>query len=166
MRPLIAAGDMDALEDPYRRACADADPGLSRQIADLELASWGADLGWASVLARPSSPDIAAVYWEFDPDNGWQNAFFGCGRYRPEADGEDDWAADVLETTPGPGNSQLAVLYDPSFDGTEFAIAGNLFLFARTFAEFVRATRSAWPERLPLCAGFHDQDSVFRVVNL
>jgi hypothetical protein len=106
------------------------------------------------------------VYWEFDLDNGWQSSFFLCASYSPEEDEDDDWASDFDEAdvVAGPRMPEFARLYDPAWDETEGAIACNLRLIARTLGAFGRAAAASWTSPLPLCAGYHDQEILFRVV--
>jgi hypothetical protein len=104
------------------------------------------------------------VYWEFDPDNAWANAFFLCHRYEPASTGNEDWASDFTRRMEGPSLPSFAGLYDPTFNGSESAAATNLYLFARTFRTFGESVKPIWPQDKPLAAAFHDQDPVIRVV--
>jgi hypothetical protein len=169
MRPLLRERAWGPLERRYKRACVDQDARVAAAIEAVDLMGYQARL--ANDLLRASeavttAPRIAAVYWEFDVDNKWSSNFFLCSNYRLEAAGDDEWATEfgadgVIE---GPDMSDLASLYGRTWDRTLADIARNLYLVGRTVATFGRASEHAWPNPLPLCAGFHDQSIVFRIV--
>jgi hypothetical protein len=159
--------DWDALEGTARRACSEGDPGVADAIAAVDVSAFEAmiesDLRALSVTAWDER--AAAVYWEFDPEDDWNSAFFLCASYEPEEADSDDWAADFDDETVvvGPSMPELAELYEPSWQDDEMGGACNLYLIARTMAAFGRAAARSWSAGLPLCSGYHDQQVVFRV---
>jgi len=148
--------------------CRELDAKAADAIAALDLAPYRDQIASVleTVLATARAQGSAAVYWEFDLDNGWDSAFFLCGDYAPEVDEDDEWASDFDEAgvVRGPAQSDLARLYGKSWDGTPAEVARNLFLIGRTVAAFGEASQRIWPTTIPLCAGHHDQDSVFRFI--
>lgn len=158
-----------SLETQYRDLSRANDGPGAAAIEAVDLSGYQArltdDLSRLSEAARLQP--TAAVYWEFDVDNNWSSSFFLCPTYRPEADGDDDWAADFEDhdVVSGPDMTALARLYARSWNGSPAETARNLYLIARTLAAFGRAADAAWPGRLPLCVGYHDQTIVFRLGN-
>jgi hypothetical protein len=156
------------LESAAARDCLALDPSTAEGVARVNLGSYEAELanGLRAVLANVRDGGFRAVYWEFDPDNEWSSAFFPCWTYAPEANKDDDWASDfdTSATVPGPALPHFADIYEPAWDATPEAAARNGYLIARTLAAFGRAADAVWTEPIPLCAGYHDQDVVFRIV--
>jgi hypothetical protein len=168
MRDGISRQAWRKVETAAAANCRELDPKAADAIAAIDLMPYRGQLSSAlrEVLEGARSHGSAAVYWEFDPDNGWDSAFFLCGDYTPEADGDDEWASDFDEEgiVRGPAEPNLAALYATSWDGTPADAARNLFLIGRTVAAFGQAAQGLWPASIPLCAGHHDQDSPFRLV--
>lgn len=165
MRTWIARSDWDGLETEYAERCRLVDPIEAAAINAIDLTPYEEALTRA--LGRAGNQvdrATAAVYWEFDIDNGWNSAFFMCASYQSEAARHDDWAADFDPTrvVDGPAMPDLAARKRGSWRGSETAEARNLYLVARTVAVFGRAS-AAWGDRVPLCAGFHDQSILFRI---
>jgi len=122
----IYAG-IDAMRDGIRRRawrevettagtyCRELDAKAADAIAALDLAPYRDQIASVleTVLATARAQGSAAVYWEFDLDNGWDSAFFLCGDYAPEVDEDDEWASDFDEAgvVRGPSQSDLARLY-------------------------------------------------------
>jgi hypothetical protein len=167
MRAWIARRDWHGLEARAETACRLLDPVATDAIADIDLTSYEDRLadGLRTAGAQGSS-QVRAMYWEFDPDNGWSSAFFSCLAYSPERRADDDWASDFDDSRvlPGPDQPALAAQFASSWDATPEIASRNAYLIARTIAAFGRAAASAWDAPIPLCAGYHDQDRVFRVV--
>ena len=165
LRSRIALGDWDGLEAEGRSECARLTQATADRIAAIPLLPYEADLraSLAFVAARQRS-DSKAIYWEFNPDDGWQSSFFRCRSYRPEAVGDDEWAADFddADVLAGPAAPDLAAEFATDWDRSQESIARNVYLIARTIAALGRAS-STWQSALPLCAGYHDQDVLYRV---
>ena len=165
MRPWIAKAEWDALESDFLRRCAEVDLAAAARIENLDLGEYQdalrAALGRVVDLVKP---ETRVIYWEFDVDNGWQSAFFRCRGYEPESVGDDEWAADFWESdiTAGPDAPMVAAEFAPDWDREATSIGRNLYLVARSIASLGRASAS-WQTVLPLCAGYHDQELVFRV---
>jgi hypothetical protein len=106
------------------------------------------------------------VYWEVDPDNGWSSAFFPCRTYIAELERDDRWASDFDDAlvVRVPGQPAFAYLYAPSWDATREVAACNHYLIARSLAALGRAAEAVGTDSIPLYAGHHDQDRVFRLV--
>jgi hypothetical protein len=165
MRSWIARGDWQGLEAEYAERCRLVDPVEAAAIDSIDLAAYEDALTRAlDRVGDQLDRGAAAVYWEFDIDNGWDSAFFMCPSYQPEAARDDDWASDFDPSlvVDGPAMPELAARIPGSWQGSEPIEARNLYLVARTVAAFGRAS-AAWGDRMPLCAGFHDQSIVFRV---
>jgi len=165
MRSWIAQDNWDGLEREFRSRAERAAPDAARRIARVELGAYEAELQAALMrLASQPQGETKAIYWEFDPDNDWRSAWFRCRSYQPESAGEDEWASDFRESdvTPGPDAPGLAAEFARGWDLDDETSARNLFLVARTVAALGRAS-TIWRLHLPLCAGYHDQDVVFRV---
>jgi hypothetical protein len=165
MRPFISSGDWRGLEGAYETICRAADPRAASSISSIDLRRYTTALERSIIAAGEWLREPpAAVYWEFDVDSGWRSAFFRCDSYRPEADGDDDWASDFdeAEVIDGPAMPYLAAWLASAWRGSDVDVARNLYLIARTMAAFGRAA-AAWSHAVPLCAGFHDQSVVFRV---
>jgi hypothetical protein len=71
---------------------------------------------------------------------------------------------DAESAVHGPAQPDLASLYAKSWDGSPADAARNLLLISRTVAAFGEAAQGVWPATIPLCAGHHDQNSLFRFV--
>lgn len=164
MRGLIARGDWAGLESEFGNNSSEVDPARADAIQSIDLDAYASELGHGvRAAALRVRPETAAVYWEFDVDNDWSSAFFFCESYRPESEGDDDWAAefDSSLTIPGPSMPVLGANFAPTWNGSSTDAAVNAFLIARTVAAFGRASQ-VWDRRTPLCAGYHDQATVFR----
>lgn len=165
MRHWIGRHDWSGLEAEFDRRCRELDARSASRIADIDLRDYEGELADGLRKAADSiGGSTKAVYWEFDPDNDWSSAFFLCRSYQPEAEGDDGWAADFDEQAivRGPSASALARQFASGWDKAPSATEKNLDLIARTIAAFGRACGS-WASTVPLCAGFHDQDLVFRI---
>lgn len=165
MRPLIAAGDWDELERTYRQQLDRADRGVANAIAAIDLTAYESRLRQGVRDAvRAADGSVAAVYWEFDIDNAWESAFFLCTEYAPEEVGDDDWAASFVEDNviAGPSMPDFGALLGATWAGSTADVSRSLYLVARTIAAVGRVGEG-WPLAVPLCAGFHDQDPVFRI---
>jgi hypothetical protein len=166
MGHLLLRGAWADVEGRFRQRCFEVDPAAANAIRNGNLSTWSDLLRGAAeeTLLEAGRAEAAAVYWEFDPDNDWESAFFLCRRYTPTAGANDDWASDFSQALRGPSSASMAAIYDSTFDRSERAVAVNLYLFARTFAEFGRVVRPLWQTGRPLCAGYHDQSAVFRLI--
>jgi len=167
IRTWIARRDWEGLEAKFRTRCAQIDTPAADRIAAVQLAEYERDLR-ASIERLQSARliRVQAWYWEFSPDNHWESAFFPCLSYEREAVGNDDWASnfDDSSVVAGPAApAALAAEFATDWDGTQASAARNVYLVARTIATFGRAS-STWTVPLPLCAGYHDQEHVYRVV--
>ena len=162
-----ASGDVELLAD---QVCQSHDGPTADRVRSVDLWLYEEELerSLGEVHGIAQALGARAVYWEFDMDNGWASAFFVCRQYRREEEGDDEWASDYFEEAVviGPAEPELALLYAPSWNENDHDAACNLFLVARTVAAFARAAGRAWPGRLPLCAGFHDQSSLFRILEV
>jgi hypothetical protein len=165
LRSLIALGDWDGLEAKTRAECARLTQATADRIAAISLFDYETDLraSLASVAGAERS-DSKAIYWEFNPDHGWHSSFFRCRSYQPEAVGDDEWAADFddADVLAGPAAPDLAAEFATDWDRHQQSMARNVYLIARTVAGLGRAS-STWESALPLCAGYHDQDILYRV---
>lgn len=165
MRHWLPREDWVGLEAAFHARCQGVAPDAATRIASLALSRYEADLRTAlGQIERHRAAETKAVYWEFDPDNGWASAFFPCRTYRPESLHDDEWATDFADddVVAGPGAADLGAEFAPDWDRDAASSARNLYLIARTIAAFGRAS-AGWPATIPLCAGYHDQDVVYRV---
>jgi hypothetical protein len=167
LRAVAGGRDWSTLESKYRATCERlSGPELAARIAALDFLSYQGSLAHplkeAASLATKSQ--AAALYFEFDLDNAWSCAFFVCPEYRPEADGDDDWAAEYDDEVEGPEFPEASDLYQENgLDGADRAIGATLYLVARTLAALGRALDRIDCGALTVCAGFHDQDPVVRL---
>jgi hypothetical protein len=165
IRRWIAHRDWDGLEAEFSSRCERVDPSAADRIEAIRLGDYEGFLRAALDRVQSAEPiNTQAIYWEFNPDSGWQSAFFQCLGYQPEAAGDDEWASDFDEANvlEGPDAPGLAAEFATDWDRSDRSIAKNAYLVARTIATFGRAS-SAWHSRLPLCAGHHDQELLYRV---
>jgi len=166
MRGFVARSDWAGLANKFAQECARVDPGAAHEAMSVDLGSYTAaltrDIATATEVTRPKT---RAVLWEFDVDNDWSSSFFFCSTYRPEVANDDDWAADFDAdmTTRSVSMPAIAALRPASWNGSDVDAARNALLVARTIACFGRAS-AAWTGSTPLCAGYHDQSVVFRLV--
>jgi hypothetical protein len=164
MRPWIAVGEWAGLERSFRDACRADAPDREPGVSAVDLRHYTAALtDLIKRIPHLLGPRIAAVYWEFDLDNESSSAAFLCLGYQPEGAADDDWASefDAERVVQGPAMPQLAGLLR-TWDGAADA-ASNAFLVARTIAAFGHAA-AEWHDDRPLCAGYHDQSIVFRIL--
>jgi hypothetical protein len=63
----------------------------------------------------------------------------------------------------GPSQPELSHLYGTSWNATAVEAARNIYHVARTAVAFGQAAELVWRAGMPLCAGYHDQDVVFRL---
>lgn len=164
VRPLLAAGDWSGVERAGQQLCQQHAPHLAGPIAKVPVAKYEKALR-ASLLEafQRATPEVVAIYWEYDLDNDWSSAFFLCGEYRPLSAGDDDWAADWLDDFNGPDFQPFARLYQAEFDRTPEALASTVYLVARTMAALGRAAEGLKLGKRALCAAFHDQDGIMRL---
>jgi len=150
-------------------ACHAHDAAAAEAIAGIDLGPYQEQLRdrLAEALTRASAVGAAAVYWEFDTQNGWDSAFFPCKSYSSEALGNDDWAADYEQAhvVTGPPMHEFAALAAASWDRTAIDAVTNVYLVARTAVAFGRTAEHVWTLGIPLCAGYHDQATVLRIVD-
>jgi hypothetical protein len=168
MRPIANAERWTDLEREFevvaRRLASDV---RADNIRTVDLTAYEAALSkhlrQAYQAARAAT--AAAIYFEYDLDNGWDSTFFICGAYRPEAAADDDWACDWESDFPGPSLDSFAALYaqNRGFAESPFATGSSLFLVARTVASFGRAALQAGTPPCVLCIGFHDQSPIQRL---
>jgi hypothetical protein len=166
MRPWVERADWAGLQRASREACRVAAPDTEPRIAAVDTRPYMAAL--REMLANAAGylhDGIEAAYWEFDVDSSWDSAVFLCRSYRPEAAGDDDWASDfdAKRIVSGPRMVELAGFLQ-EWNGSDSAAAVNAYLIARTVAAFGDAA-AAWPIGRPLCAGYHDQSILFRIVS-
>lgn len=162
---IVRAREWDRLEDESRERCQAVDEALARTIEGVSTADYTKAVlaSLQLILSSELAQDSRAIVCEFDPDNGWVTTAFACDQYRPRSIGDDDWAAEYRAHFYCADSAGLARSYDPSFDETERAIAGNVYLFARTFAALGRAVEALGVTPKPICAGYHDQEILFRL---
>lgn len=165
MRTLINDADWERLESEFKDRCIRLDPSAAARVGAIEVGAYRHALraGLAAIEAQVTDV-VRAVYWEFDPDNDWQSAFFACRSYRAEVDADDDWAADFEDSSVviGPPFPAFAREFAQGWDRDAASMARNLYLVARTIAALAAASAN-WAAEVPLCAGYHDQDRVYRV---
>jgi hypothetical protein len=164
MRPWVSRDDWEGLQRAFGDACRGEAPDMAQRITAVDTRPYSASLrGLLAQVGTQLDGGVEAVYWEFDVDNSWESAVFLCRSYRPEAAGNDDWASDFDpdDVVQGPGMYELAELVR-AWNGSDEDAAVNAYLVARTVAAFGDAAAD-WRADRPLCAGYHDQWSVFRI---
>jgi hypothetical protein len=167
MRPGLRGRRWEEVEAAAMAMCRNQVPVGADAIAAVDLGDYRTRLaeGLTGAEQRASSAKAGAIYWEFDLDNDWSSTFFICRSYSPESAGDDGWAADFDESTTiaGPSQSELSRLFATNWNKTAADIGCNIFLIARTLVAFGKAAELVSGTRVPLCAGYHDQDVVFRI---
>ena len=168
MTPFIRERAWDLLETTYHEIAArHSGRALAGSIAAVDLVGYQKVIaaGLKKALARARKTHARTVYFEYDLDNGWNSEFFICPDYRPEADGDDDWASDYDEHLPGPGQSELGRIYreNPGFASPDETMGTTIYLIARTVTAFGRAADGIADQRIVICMGFHDQDPIVRI---
>ncbi len=159
--------DFDALEEKYRRlATEEAGARVARQIADTNLSVYQTELADALQQAVEAAEDSGAeaVYFEYDMDNDWAGCFFVCPDYQPESASDDEWACEYDDEVEGPQLTAFARIYAKhggfGDDGARSAVTS--YLVARTIAALGRCVARQRPG-VAVCAGFHDQDPIWRL---
>ena len=101
---LAKHGAWDDLLELARRACTESSPAVARRIGAISQAAYTQRLnqGLAKALEGARKDQSAAVYFEYDLDNGWSSHFFLCPDYSPAKSASDEWAADWRSTIKGP----------------------------------------------------------------
>ena len=162
----VATGAWDSLERAGREVCAlHAGDERTERAAAVDLSGYHRALQIALQHAKQRcTPEVQAIYFEYDLDNDWQGNLFLCQEYGPLEEGDDDWACDWLDEVAVPGMPDLAELYGSTFDRTPADGAANLFLIARTIAIFGRASEQVDFGGRAVCAAFHDQDPITGVI--
>jgi hypothetical protein len=167
LREPIRARDWQTLWGLRERFVAESQPSIATEIARLDLDGYREAI--AAMLERASRKwkgSQGAAYWEFNPEDRWSSHLFLCNSYNDEAEQDDDWASDFDEGSveEGPAAPALARLYEPAWDSTRGIAARNLALIAITLEVVALVADRSWRLPIPLCAGYHDQDVVFRIM--
>lgn len=167
MRSFVVAGDWRGLERCYEQLCCEqAGTELAKRIASVSLKIFQAALapGLSEAIRSAESIEAKAVYFEYDMDNDWESAFFVCPKYRPESEGDDDWACDYSEAVEGPDLPEFGAIYrEYGFSEKPAAVGSTCYMIARTVAAVGRAAGEIPGKGLAICAGFHDQDPIVRI---
>ena len=162
---LASQGDWNVLQSSAETFCREhSGADAANAIAAEDLSAYIRQLEELSHTARGEAAErtAAAVYFEFDLDNAWSSHMLVCSAYNPKSAGDDDWAAAWDSALAGPKCEALARHYDSSFGSTNSSAGRSVLLVARTLEAIARATEW-WSPELPLCAGYHDQDSLTRL---
>jgi hypothetical protein len=167
IRAVAATKDWNALESKYRATCEELSGlELAAKISALDFVSYEEALMYPlrETVSLASKSEAAAIYFEFDLDNAWSSAFFVCPDYRPEVEGDDDWAAEYDDEVEGPDFPEASDLYlENGFDRSDRAIGATLYLVARTLVALGRTVVRTDCGAINVCAGFHEQDPVVRL---
>jgi hypothetical protein len=143
-----------------------ADKETAVMISQIDLTAYSQQLAEAYEKANrlTNTKKSKAIYFEFDMDDNWQGVFFLCSRYKPEKEGNDDWACEWEHKVAGPGNSDFAKFFQNNgFDETPKAIGITSYLIARTVTVFWGIVKSRKMPSVSVCIGYHDQNIVFRI---
>jgi len=169
MKHYIRNRDWQGLEDHYAEM-ATRMSGSEAQRAVLGVALSDYEESLKEVLARAFERLAAvggtAVYFEYDIDNDWQSYCFLYDHYRPESEGDDDWAVPWKEDIEGPDLPVFTEMYQTfgGFDVRDDTQVGvTLYLIARTTACFGRALESLTVPNVAVCLGYHDQGDLTRM---
>lgn len=169
MKPYIAASDWQGLERHYAdMAKRMSGPEAQGAVHDVVLDDYEEALKESLGRAFERLPELQgiAVYFEYDIDNDWQSYLFLYDHYRPESEGDDEWAVSWKEDIEGPDLPVFTELYDTSggFNVEDDAQIGvTLYLIARTTASFGRALKGLSSPEVAICIGYHDQGDLTRI---
>lgn len=167
---VIAEGDWDELERAGVAAAVEisGDRHL-RKVIDVDLTDYTRALDHAigDALSRVEKSDPAALYFEYDLDNGWESAIFLCSAFEPPFVPFAEWPIGSDEHVEGPALPAFAKAFGRfGWDNTEESRAMVIVTVARTTAAFGRALHRGDPQRdLPWAIGFHDQDPLTMIAN-
>lgn len=169
IRDSLRKSKWDAMEADYRRrAVAAVGEKVAGQIARVSLTTYGRRAGamMRKALAEAAKTNAPAVYFHFDMLNDWAGDALVCNDYKPESDGDDDWASKVRKRIPGELTQRaFGDVYTErcaSSTGRK-ADAVESYLIVRTLAAIGRAVAGADCKGVAMCAAYHDQDLVFRL---
>ena len=166
MRPYIARGDWDGLENSARKRAENvAGKEIAAKIAAVDLSSYAEQLEetMKDIFENAEEEEAGAVYFEYDMERQWSSTFFVCPDYVPEEEEDDDWAREADEEVDGPECAELAEFFDPDFDSSTKERGVNGYLIARTIATFGRCVEIMPDSEFAVCIGYHDQDRVTRI---
>ena len=157
----------DELERAYYSICVSlggADIATRISLLPFQIYEKQLDISWKQTVAAAKQANIAAIYFEYDMSNEWGGRLFLCETYRPEADGDDDWACEWFKDIEAPTLIEASRLSNEfGFDETPLDRGVNAYLVARTVAAFGRCCTSTPINDVAVCIGFHDQDTVLRI---
>ncbi len=172
MEQHIILRDWNKLEHQYKEVCSKlAGTGQAQLISSIETSIYmnGLHSGIQSAVDKAIKSKAKAIYFEYDLDNGWSSNYFVCKKYLPRVEEDDNWACDWVDDVEGPDMDEFAAIYgENGFDSSDIAIGSTVYLIARTVACFGRSIDKLLEQtklyNLAVCIGFHDQDTVFRVI--
>ena len=150
-------------------ACKKANAEIAIKIASINLENYSTSLRKAlnKSYIKARKDNAAAIYFEYDLDNGWDSNFFIYSEYSSETKHDDEWAAHWQSSIKGPSLQKFARLFSIhngfSNDNIE-SICVTIFLITRTVITFKEVfTQIQKTADINICIGFHDQDEVWRI---
>ena len=165
----VSSGAWDRLEDEFHKVCVDlAGDDYAKRIEAVDVNEYENEIQ-ASIehaVDQGEDLDIAAIYFEYNLDNGWEGVFFLCSDYNSEEDNDDDWARDWEKKMEGPVIPEFADIYQEN-NGTQTkeGIGATAYMIARTVAAIGRAIEEIDTGGLAVAVGYKDQDFLMHVVD-
>jgi len=171
MREHLKEQDWDETESKYRelavKMCGEK---LAGRIAKVDLSEYQDALceSLSKAVEQAENLTAKAVYFEYDIDNDWQGVFLICPDYLPESEEDDDWACEWDDEVEGPSLTPFAKIYKKygAYGDDEKGNGVTLFLIARTVCTFARCVDQLASTQVAICIGFHDQDPIWRILDI
>lgn len=166
MQSEIRKGNYLEILDTYHELCVTlAGEEQALRIQEVDLNDFIVKIREGFIVALDISNDNKgkAIYCEYDMDNGWESNFFICEEYYPIEMKNDDWACEWKFDIRGPSIEEFYNIYkEYDFDMTNYAIATNLYLIARTVVSYANAIQYIRCD-IPICIAYHEQDPIIRI---
>ncbi len=172
MEQHIILRDWNKLESQYKEVCIKlAGTEQTQLITRIDTSMYMNELYARIQIAvdKAIKSKAKAIYFEYNMDNLWIGNYFICKRYSPRVEEDDSWACDWVDDVDGPDMYEFATVYGENrFDSSDISTGSTVYLIARTVACFGRSIdkllEQAKLDNLAVCIGFHEQNTVFRVV--
>ncbi|KAI9134035.1 hypothetical protein [Acaryochloris sp. CCMEE 5410] len=167
MQDRIFADDWSAFANHYASLCSTYNAGAASLIRNIDLSPYRDAISSSFALALSEAPKqpCAAIYLEYDLDNGWDSTFFICPQYHPLEAKDDDWACYFEHSIDAASQDDFASIYAQTdhFCNTNEATAITLYLIARTTEVINTVIHDHELPSVHICIGFHDQDPIHRL---
>ena len=164
---LLAKGNLEGLESSYHDQAREwSGRSLARRIGEVDLKPYQAllSLGLAEAEKSALEHEAKAIYFEYDPANGWDGRFFVCGDYARESEHNEEWTDEWVAELEGPGLPEFAGIFrEFGFDRTDQAKGSTLYMIARTVASLARCVDPGSTGTAALCIAYRGQNPLLRI---